>query len=266
MAAASTMALTALPTAGVVFEALRFMLLCNELDRFIRADRNTWTRAMGVQPGYLGKMVLFPQDEVRLEEDELFLREARNRSMCAVWVVVEWRSHAEWKAVDPALLGRTEAAFASMFGGNPAPQEEPAGGSGFSLLLRTPPPHGAQPGVVVVHKLEPVACRDVARFVDADNATYGRMLSTRPGFAGRLLLASNTPEGTLPRPEATCNLWAHSFWTNADTFRRSNEWGLEMKLEIDFARKLGSEIPMSQRVLLANVLAIDKADPTCLER
>ena len=253
---------------GVVVEVLRFMPRCNEIDRFVRADHTTWTPAMRVQPGYLRKMVLYAREEALDREDELFQQEARQRSMCPMWVTVEWRSHAEWKAVDTRLLSRTEAAFVDAFGGNPVPQEEPPGGSGFTLLLRVPA--RSRPGIVVVRRVAPIACAEVTRYVAADNATYGTSLSSHQGFAGRLLLVSNTASGSPPALGAECHLWSYALWTDSSALGRIARWAKQRKLdgdfEAEFRRRLGKQPPTSEQVLFADVQAIDEADPSCLER
>lgn len=267
---ADVMSAATLPMAGVVVEVLRFMLRCNEIDRFVRADHTTWTPAMRVQPGYLRKMILYAREEALDREDELFQQEARQRSMCPMWVTVEWRSHAEWKAVDTRLLSRTEAAFADAFGGNPVPQEEPPGGSGFTLLLRVPAPHGSRPGIVVVRRVAPIACAEVTHFVAADNATYGTSLLSHQGFAGRLLLVSNTASGSPPALGAECHMWSYALWTDASALGRTARWAKQRKLDGDFEdefrRRLGKQPPTSEQVLWADVQAIDEADPSCLER
>jgi uncharacterized protein (TIGR03792 family) len=82
-----------------VIEWLTFAVPADRHPDWIAADRAVWTPALAAQPGFLGKEVWTGR------EDPTHMS-----------LIIRWNSYAEWKAVPPALLEATEAAFRARLG------------------------------------------------------------------------------------------------------------------------------------------------------
>jgi uncharacterized protein (TIGR03792 family) len=85
----------------MVIEWLKFRLDPQIREKFIEKDREIWTAALSLSPGYLGKEIWLDPNR----DDEVIL-------------VVKWANREAWGLVPPDLLANTESEFEAAMGGD----------------------------------------------------------------------------------------------------------------------------------------------------
>ena len=196
----------AVATPQPALELLRLSVPCASLPRFVAADNGTWTAFLATLPSFRGKLVL-----------------SDPAANCTAWSVIRWASRSAWKAIPPAALVATQAAFANAFGSEPPLRPFPtANGDGLDVLLAVTKGECDSLGAIELNRVDGVRCDGIDAFVAADRATWTAFLEPQPGFVEKLTLALPTSVVAGKRvgnsggrsADGTCSVWTFVRWAS----------------------------------------------------
>eukprot|EP00505_MAST-04D_sp_SCG-Rhode-Island_P005916 Stramenopile-MAST_4_protein_5916 len=116
--------------AGQVIEFTRYAVACDAVDRFVAADKKSWTPFLQNQTGFLTKTIAM----MYMDSDA---------STCNVYTRVTWASRASWNAVCavPSECAAVAKAFAAVFGSTPPMTRIPTS-DGLDVVYGAIAPHG----------------------------------------------------------------------------------------------------------------------------
>ena len=119
------------PPAASALEQLLSTLPCADVDRFVRADTQTWTEFLRYTPGYVRKSLrVQPVNASSVRA----ARRGGHPDMCEVWATISWYSRELWKAIPQDALERTQQAFVMAFGSEPPKAvPQPTHGNGLTF-------------------------------------------------------------------------------------------------------------------------------------
>jgi uncharacterized protein (TIGR03792 family) len=167
-----------------VIELLNINVPCKNVDKFLWADNETWTKVLKLQPGFVEKIVTV---------DPTTRGNNTASTVCTIWKYILWESYALWKSVPSQVLIETDNAMAQLYGEEvPVTTFPPNNKNGLNILYDTMQPIGGIKPVAL--KKEAVEfnrliidCRHIDQFVRADNSTWTQFLSSKPGFKRKIL-------------------------------------------------------------------------------
>ena len=165
--------------AGQVIEFTRYAVACDAVDRFVAADKKSWTPFLQNQTGFLTKTIAM----MYMDSDA---------STCNVYTRATWASRASWNAVCavPSECAAVAKAFAAVFGSTPPMTRIPTS-DGLDVVYGAIAPHGPRTiaiggnDVVAYFSLKP-GDRDVKgspmyrRYMDASKVLDKELLPYHP--------------------------------------------------------------------------------------
>ena len=260
------------PPSAFVLEQLRSVIPCSDVDRFLAADAKTWTAFLQLTPGFVRKSVTSVAKDDRAEATlgtAASSAALQSKGVCEVWDSIEWYSRELWKAIPQAELARVQDAFDAAYGGHaPSATPLPASGNGLSILTRVPRLRSFAVGQVLeILAFDGVPCGDsVARFAQANNATYTAFLRKQQGFVARETLVDDHSSSATVRLEAgspNCTVWTRTRWSDMAAYEAvcSGKAGSTACADVhsQFVSRMGFDPPM--RRLPMPVLVSDTEAP-----
>ena len=165
--------------AGEVIEFTRYIVACDAVDRFVAADKKSWTPFLQNQTGFLTKTI----SKMYMDSDA---------STCNMYTRTTWASRASWKAVCavPSKCAAVAKAFAADFGSSPPLKRIPTS-AGLDVVYGAIAPRGPRTiaiggnDVVAYFSLKP-GDRDVKgspmyrRYIDASKVLSEELLPYHP--------------------------------------------------------------------------------------
>mmetsp|Transcript_9439 Transcript_9439/g.15315 ORF Transcript_9439/g.15315 Transcript_9439/m.15315 type:complete len:513 (-) Transcript_9439:114-1652(-) len=113
------------PISTEVVEVLRQSLPCSDREHFLDVDAKIWTSFLQQQDGFLSKQTWESPEDSSMG----------TTTNCTLWQVIHWASRAQWKAIAPVDLEKTDDEFIAQMGYRTKLESLPtADGMGFNIL------------------------------------------------------------------------------------------------------------------------------------
>ena len=244
-------------------ELLNIQIPCNNLNKFLWADNETWTKVLEKQPGFVEKIVTVDPTTINVSKANSVENgndDTTTTTTCTIWNYVIWESYDLWKSVPSQVLIDTDNAMTKLYGEfipvMPYPMNNK---NGLKVLYDTLQPFGGvKPVAIKKEAIEfnrfIIDCQRVNEFIIADNSTWTPFLSKKPGFKRKILSMHQEEiddDDITATTTSKCEMYTLVEWDTYDLWQNvcgtpsgSKECAT---IQQQFAKQFGSPIPSLTR-------------------